>query len=267
MSAKRTLLSRLIAPTLLLLFFLPNDLLIAQGNTLKPILLDKSALSGVGLEKVTLNAEPERKFFQRRLLRGEDLSVYVVSSQSWTTRMDNFGIDEVVYMLNGKAKITPNGGKEMAFQSNEFFFIPKGYTGSWQIVANDNYHYELSIITTERASSANSAKTVPELLDKDKLSGIEIEINEQGIYEHVLTKGVELTVKLMAEAPRSLKSSGPMSEKLIHLLSGQIDITDSIGELHTFYTGDFFLIPKGFTGNWQSKGHGIVKYLVTEKTA
>lgn len=240
--------------------------MVAQGSALKPIPLDKSALSGIGLEKVTLNAEPEREFFQRRLLRGEDLSVYVVSSQSWTTRMDNFSIDEVVYMLNGKAKIGPDNGKEITFQSNEFFFIPKGYNGSWQIVANNNYHYELSIITTNRAPAPDPSKTVPEPLDKDKLSGIDIELDNDGLYESTLTKGVELTVKLKAESPRSLKSTGPMKEQLIHLLSGQLEITDNDGGLHTFYTGDFFVLPKGFTGDWQSKGHGLIKYLVTEKT-
>lgn len=250
---------------LLLTLIIANHVSQAQVN--KPIRIDKAALSGLGLEKVVLSAEPEREFFQRRILRGEDLSIYIVSSQSWTARMDNFAIDEVVYMLNGKAKIKPDSGDEMSFQSNEFFFIPKGYTGSWQILANDSYHYELSIIATNRAPSPDPKKITPELLDKDVLSGIDITLDNSGSYHKVLTKGVELTVSLKAESPKKKELSTPAKEQIIHVLSGQIGLIDYEGDEHTFNTGDFFVLPKGFTGSWHSKGHGLIKYLVIQKTA
>ena len=35
---------------------------------------------------------------------------------------------------------------------------------------------------------------------------------------------------------------------------------------YIFYTGDFFIMPKGLQGNWTSEGHGLVKYLIVEKT-
>ncbi len=232
----------------------------------KPILIDKSALSGLGLQSVQLENEPNRKFFQRRLLRGVDLSVFIVSSESWSTQMNNFPIDEVVLMLNGKAKINPENGNQMTFQSNQFFFIPRGYTGSWEIQAGKNYHYELSIISTERAESANPAKTLPELIDQDALSGITIDLNSVKQYERVLTKGSELTVSLKAEKPTEREISSPMKEQLVNLLSGQLTITDTSGVKHVFNTGDFFLFPKGFQGSWQSKGHGLLKYLVVQKT-
>lgn len=235
-------------------------------NILKPILLDKSTLSGIGLDKVSLNAEPEREFFQKRLLRGDDISVYVVSSQSWTTRMDNFAIDEVVFMLNGKALITPDQGQKMEFQSNEFFFIPKGYTGKWQIQANDSYHYELSVISTQRAPKPDPNKTLPELLDKDAISGVQIALDASGDYKKVLAKGNELTVSLNAEKPKEIKFSEPAKERLIYVLSGQVVITDNEDSEYTFHTGDFFVLPKGFIGKWNSQGHGLFKSLVVEKT-
>lgn len=233
----------------------------------KPILIDKSALSGLGLQPVQLENEPKREFFQRRLLRGVDLSVFIVSSESWTTQMNNFPIDEVVFMLNGKALINPENGNEMTFQSNQFFFIPRGYTGSWEIQAGESYHYELSIISTERAESTDSAKTLPKLIDQDELSGLNIDLNTAAQYERVLTKGSELTVSLKAEKPTQREISSPMKEQLVNLLSGQLTITDTSGVEHVFNTGDFFLFPKGFQGAWQSRGHGLLKYLVVEKTS
>ncbi len=239
--------------------------LIAQTPS-KPILLNKSALSGIGLERVELKAEPERAFFQRRILRGEDISIYVVSSESWTTRMDNFAIDEVVLMLNGKARITPDNGSEIEFQSNEFFFIPKGYTGKWQIQASDYYHYELSVISTQRATNSGTERKLPTRLDKDLLSGTEIKLNSSGYYEKVLKKGAELTVMLKAEKPGQFSLSKPAQEQLIHVLSGQVTITDASNSETTFYAGDFFVLPKGFTGKWKSQGHGLFKSMVIQKT-
>jgi len=235
-------------------------------TTLKAYGLDRSALSGIGLEKVVLKDEPEREFFQKRLIRGNDISVFIVSSESWITRMDNFGIDEVVYMLNGKANIKPDNGNTNSFYSNEFFFIPKGYTGSWQIEANTNYHYELSIITTQRTESSDKNQSVPQLYDRDALSGTSINLDASGNYEQVLTRGLELTVKLKAQKPMTISLAEPERERLFHLLSGQVVIKNSLGEVQTFYTGDFFMLPEGFTGNWKSEGHGLVKYITFEKT-
>ncbi|OEJ99730.1 cupin domain-containing protein [Roseivirga misakiensis] len=235
-------------------------------TTLKPIPFDKSALSGIGLKKVELKDEPEREFYQKRLIRGKDLSVYIVSSQSWTTRMNDFSIDEVVYMLNGKANIKPDQGSSNTFQSNEFFFIPKGYTGAWQIDSSESLHYELSIITTDRSASKNEQLTVPQLYSKDDLSGINIKLNDSGSYEKTLTTGAELTIKLKAQKPIQKDLKDPAKEMIIHVLSGQLTIGDSSGGEQVFYTGDFFMIPAGFTGQWKSDGHGLVKYLTIEKT-
>ena len=102
-----------------------------SAKVLEPILIDKSTLSGIGLEKIELNDQPGREFFQKNLYRGKDLSVYVVSSQSWPGRMDNFAIDEYIFMLNGKARVKPDGGEDHFFQTGEHFFAPKGYTGEW----------------------------------------------------------------------------------------------------------------------------------------
>lgn len=232
----------------------------------KPIPLDKSALSGQGLKKVELKHEPDRSFFQRNLYRGEDLSIYIVSSQSWKARMDNFSIDEYVYIFNGKSRAKPDKGEDMYFHSGEHFFIPKGYTGEWEVMAADNYHYELSIITTRRASKANISKSQkPELLEQDKLSGLDISLDEKGSYEEILFLGDELRIAIRAEKPQLILLDKPVKEHIISVLAGEIKITDSLGEISSFYTGDYFVLPKGFIGKWESQGHGLCKYLQIEK--
>ncbi len=232
----------------------------------KPLLLDKEVLSGVGLGKVELKNEPGRDFFQKRLYRGEDLSVYVVSSQSWQSQFESFWFDEFIYLFNGSADITPKGEAKQRFNNGDFFFAPKGFTGSWEILAGDHYHYELSVITTKRAdSSMRSTEIKPRLLRGFQISGSMITFKENGLFEKELTKGPELSILLKAEKPREAKINNA-KEQLIYLLSGQLQLTAMGGSEQKFFTGDFFVLPKGFTGIWQSKGHGIIKMLAVQKT-
>ena len=110
-----------------------------------------------------------------------------------------------------------------------------------------------------------SEQLTHQLLDKSKLSGTSIQLDANGLYETNLTKGVELTINLKAEESKE-KTIQNAKEQLICVLSGQISIKDANEDLQTFYTGDFFLLPKNFDGVWESKGHGLVKYISVEKS-
>ena len=233
-----------------------------ESQIIKPILLDKEALSGVGLQKVEQKNSPERDFFQKRLYGGREISVYIVSSESWTAPFDAFWFDEFIYILHGKGVVHLENEEALFFNSGEYFFAPKGFSGKWEVQAGDNYHYELSVITNRRADSTKvSELKTPIHLDRSILSGTEISFDESELYSEVLADGIELDVRLCAEQPRSLEMSTSGKEQLICIQSGMINITDTSGEIHTFYTGDNFVLPHGFTGHWKSQGHSIVKYI------
>lgn len=254
----------------ILLFMICIQLVHAQSNApevIKPILLDKSALSGVGLRKVNLKDEPEKIVHQKRLYKGEDISIYIVSTETWNNQFTNFSFDEFVYMFHGEAIVKPQNGQTQLFYSGDYFFAPKGYTGEWEIKAGENLHYELSVITTRRAdSSLVSNELTHQLFNRSTLSGAHISLGEDTNYTETLRKGVELTIKLQAEKPTESHEPVASGDKLIQLLSGQVTITDLREISQTFYSGDFFILPKGFEGIWKSEGLGLVKYLTIEKT-
>ena len=251
----------------LVLIFSAHHHVSAQAESkdiIAPILLDKSVLSGVGLKKIDLKNEPDKKFYQRNLYRGKDISIYVVSTQTWNNKMENFAFDEFIYMYHGEAIVKPASGPAQIFYSGDYFFAPKGYTGEWEIKAGKNLHYELSVFATNRADSTKVSDNLDhELFDRSTLSGAYINLNSEGDYSKVLRAGLELTVKLNAEKPGDRKINIPAKEKMIQVLSGQITIVVD-GNTQTFYAGDFFVIPKGMLGQWQSEGHGLVKWLSVE---
>lgn len=250
---------------LLLNFILLNSIFAFcqnENEVIQPILLDKSVLSGIGLNKIELKNEPERAFFQKRLFRGEDIGVYVVSSQSWTSTFDKFWFDEFVYLFNGQSKVT-SGGQVDYFHSGEYFFAPKGFEGSWEVQIGDQVHYELSVITNKRADSTQTSKLKhPFIYDKSKLSGVEITFDENGIYEETLAKGVELEVVLSAAKTGIKQEVKIQKDQLVCLLTGMMKLSDASGKVHQFYAGDFFVLPKNFSGFWENKGHGFSKFLL-----
>ncbi|MEL6303621.1 MAG: cupin domain-containing protein [Bacteroidota bacterium] len=231
----------------------------------KPILFDRAAVSGVGLEKIDLKDTPERNFFRKQLYRGEELSAYIVSLSTGVSTFENFGFDEYIEILHGEATVLPNSAKAQNFYSRDLFFAPKGFQGDWFINAGNNFHYEISVISTERADASLVQQNAKhELISHRMLSGTFMDLQNEPFHTEVLVKGSELTISVTSEKPQTKSLGKTKKEKIIRLLSGQITITDSANENHTFYTSDYFILPLGFEGKWSSEGHGLVKYLTLE---
>lgn len=239
-------------------------------DIVKPILIDKATLSGEKLSPVRNPSDPDRRLFQRQLFQGEDISVYIVSSETATAKQEGYGIDEFIGVVNGRARLNPANGEERLFTHGDFFVAPKGFTGDWETQGAPEFYHEISVITTQRGAevAAGTENTIPVLIDKDKLSGIGItKLDTEGIkYEDLLFEGVELKVLLKAEGATTIEIDHVMPEQLIYLISGTITLTPLKGDDQTFYAGDYFIIPKGFIGYWESKGHGVVRWLSIQKS-
>lgn len=232
-----------------------------DSSPIRPLLLDKSVLSGVGLDTIHMKNTPERDFFQKRLYRGEEISIYVVSSETWSAPFDAFWFDEFIHILHGGARVK-HEDSYTSLESGEYVFAPSGFPGEWEVEAGENYHYELSVITNRRAdSTAVSDLKQPISFSSRDLSGRDIVLKDTEVYEKILARGIELTCVLRAEKPQERLLTDPSKEQMIKVLSGQLTFTDSTGESTTFYTGDFFVLPTGFKGIQLSRGHSIVKYL------
>ena len=230
-----------------------------KPSSVDPIHLDHNVISGLKLKPIP-QKEEGKEFFQKRLFRGKEISVYVVSSSTWTSKFTDFWFDEFLYILNGQARIHPEFGEERVFNSGDYFFAPKGLKGEWEVKA-DQYYYELSVITNQRADSTKLSSSVfPILLNKNLLSGIGLTLVDSANlrYSDVLAKGIELEITLNAEKPQRYPVNND-KEKMIHVLAGLVEITNINGQHFKYKKGDFFILPEGFKGEWNSKGHHLFK--------
>ncbi len=234
-----------------------------NDTIIEPIAIDKSILSGVNIPKVKLKAHPERDYYQKRIYKGSELSVYILSSETAVNKIDNFPIDEFVYYMNGKADIKAENGNEVSFSSGDYLFVPKGFKGNWTNHGGNTYNLELSVISNKRAdSTAVSKAKLPFVLDKELISGIRLtQVNEKK-YKDVIYSGVELEITTESEKPGKTTIINNKKEQFIHILNGMVTIKSLKGNEQTFYKGDFFILPKGYTGNWTSSGLGLMRTLI-----
>lgn len=244
---------------------------IPKSRIINPIPIDVRALSGLDLKPVTNQSDPDRRLFQKQLFRGLDLSVYVVSSETATAKHESYGIDEFLYVLNGRARLNPENGDEVFYNTGDFFIAPKGFNGEWETQGGDEFLIEVSVITTKRSEGEiDPSKTLPYLIDKAKLSGIGISaISESSVnsYKDELYRGAEIDVDLLAELPGTvLNFEKPDVEQFVYIISGSATIQAEGGDEFTFYQGDFYLLPNGFRGTIKTSGHGLFRYMKVVKS-
>lgn len=234
---------------------------------IKPILLDKKALSGLGLKRVTSSSDPDRVLFQKQLYRGKEISVYLVASETKTAQWEDYGMEEFIYVLNGRARLKPATTAETFFHPGDFFIVPKGYVGEWETQGGETFYYELSVIANQRATSVDD-ELIPVLMDKAKIAGIGLtpsEVREETFID-LLHHGQDLSISTHSEKPSFIADFVCEQEQLIYIISGSLTL-ETEGEPSTsYYAGDFVVIPKGFAGSWKSEGHELFRTLRVMKT-
>ncbi len=78
---------------------------------------------------------------------GEELIVEVYEDEPATFRFDEpFIYDEFVTILSGKLILTATGGQSQEYVAGETLVVPKGFTGTWQMLGNFR---ELIVINRE----------------------------------------------------------------------------------------------------------------------
>lgn len=236
-----------------------------DSTIINPIPIDKEALSGLNLKPVVNAEQPERKLFQKNLFIGKEIGVFIVASETADADWENYSVDEFIFVLNGRARLHPKGSKQVYFNKGDFFVAPKGYKGVWETQGGKSFYHELAVVALNRIKTDNASGKLPVIISKEKLDGIGISKNKEDGYNDLLFEGIDLTVTAKSEKPL-LKQINTKKEQLIYVLAGKVTLTSHSKKEHTFYTNEFFVLPKGFTGTWKSEGHELFRSLHVAKT-
>ncbi len=209
--------------------------------------LTKEDLAGENLSPLINENLNDTSFYQQIAYDGSDFTIYMVSIANRTNQFRRFPIEEFVFWADGKAIVEPDDEEPVEITAGDYFIQPKGFSGKFNFVSGSGSHLELTLISKRRADSASvSPMTKAKIIDRQILSGSSIlHAGENAeIY-----RGVELQVNLVRHRLREFNNNP--KERLIHLLSGVLTMITN-ERMERYYPGDYLIIPKGFTGKWQS---------------
>ena len=111
----------------------------------RPFLIDKTKISGLGIARTQWAADPDREVYREVLYDGSELDVAIVSGATATTTFTSPMSEEFVYVVNGTATITPDGGEPQTFYTGDFFVVPEGFIGTWTTTGNHLYRELIAI--------------------------------------------------------------------------------------------------------------------------
>ncbi|MEN1785620.1 MAG: cupin domain-containing protein [Bacteroidota bacterium] len=210
--------------------------------------ISKTLLAGEGLD-FKQQKEADRSVYQKKIYDGSSLALDIVAiGTGITNTFENFPMEEFIFWKNGKAIVTPESETPFEVHSGDYFIQAKGFKGTWHFVNNGGLHLELALIAKNRDRlPKKSPITKAMVINRDLISGVQDFTND----EMMVYSGAELQVKLIRSTQKII--SGSSQDALMHVLQGVVTFTDDHNdEKQVFYPGDFFVLPEGFKGSWNS---------------
>ncbi|MEM6642550.1 MAG: cupin domain-containing protein [Bacteroidota bacterium] len=212
--------------------------------------IDKSQLAGENLTLKQNKDDPSNAYYQAKVYDGEELAVFLVALSNVSNEFESFPLEEFIFWINGKARVEPSSGEVFEIHAGDYFIQPKGFKGTFNFVGGDPYHLELAVVSKTRANAEDfSPINKAMVVSRDIISGASKNHTDS---INSLYKGVELTLDLVRKK-KILFQNNPQ-ERIVHVLNGVLAITPQNQAAQLFYPGDFFILPKGFNGSWESEG-------------
>lgn len=253
-----------------LVFAIGSDsVLIAQeaeaDQVIVPFDIPESYISGLDLSERELDAHPGKDFFQRRVYRGESLSVFVLGGETMVNEQTDFPIDEFIYYLNGHADIEADG-RNLTVLGGDYAIAPKGWVGTWTNNGTPRHNLELSVISTQRSNEKSNLRS-PFRIDRRALAGITTSELDGGQAIDLVYAGPELIVTIATQDLGTRRIDAKTPEAFYHILSGSVTITPDGSTPTQFFVGDNFVLPNSFAGDWGIEGRNglrVIKVVAQE---
>jgi len=235
--------------------------LIEEEKAITPISVDPKILSGQELVRVFSSADPERELYQNQIYRGTDISVYVVATESKMATWDSYSITEFISVLNGQARVQPQGKVSQYYKTGDMFCVPRGFQGEWETQGGSEYLMELSVIATYPRDTSENVLSDPKAVSRDLFSGI----HDDSLARETIFSDKELTLEITEEKPSINRAYTQEHDELIKIIAGALTIY--IGkESYEYYPGEFIILPKGLKGVWKSAGLDVLRLARVTRT-
>ncbi len=180
----------------------------------------------------------------------------------FTEKPSPYGVNEFMLVLDGSVTIVHDNGDEQTIKAGQSFIIPKGTPCSWKQTEDIRKFYVIfddpsgealgeGGLKVRRPDPADDLAPVSEQ-DTSRYVG---DVPEQTIKVYFQDATEQMTVGMWTTTEMHTKPAPFPRNELMHILEGEVTLTDDKGNQTTYKAGDTFMVPKGITYQWDSTGH------------
>jgi uncharacterized cupin superfamily protein len=178
-----------------------------------------------------------------------------------TGKAGPYGVNEYMLVLEGSVTMIHEDGTENTVSAGESFVIPKGTPCVWKQTENIRKFYVIHDDPSGEALDADGLNirtfahdmTLTPVGEQDTSRYIG-DVPTQGTTVFFQDATQQMTVGLWETTEMHTKPLPFVRNELMHILEGEVTITDGTGKSNTYKAGDTFLVPKGMIYQWDSVG-------------
>jgi uncharacterized cupin superfamily protein len=178
-----------------------------------------------------------------------------------TAKMGPYDVNEYMLVLEGSVTMIHEDGTETTVRAGESFIVPKGTPCIWKQTEDIRKFYVIhddpsgEVLDADGLNIRTFAHDMPldpvgEQDESRYIGGTP----KQGTKVFFQDATQQMTVGLWETEEMHTKPLPFVRNELMHILEGEVTITDGTGQANTYKAGDTFLVPKGMIYQWDSVG-------------
>ncbi len=181
-----------------------------------------------------------------------------------TTKMEPYSVYEFMLVLDGQVTIVDKAGHEETIFAGQPFFLPKGFTCSWQ---QPGYIRKFFLILDQPdgAPESDPARMAvarpqpygpPEGLQEIALNAADFSTPLPVQRQHLVYESADKKIQVGTWDATAYERPITPSKRneIMCILEGSVTMTGPEGE-QTFHAGDSFFLPLGAPNGWRSEGY------------
>lgn len=191
------------------------------------------------------------------------LSVGVWDCTAMTTKLSPYPVNEFMILLEGEVTIVDATGRETTVKAGESFLLPKGLPCAWKQTGYVRKYY---VIFDDASGLAPQSPSALRVLQPDPAAALEQTdgpapkllngpVPMQHGKEYFEDLSGQWTVGVWSSSPYHRKTIDFPRHELMHILEGEVIITEEGFEPQTFKAGETFFLPMGTRSDWHTTAY------------
>ncbi|MEZ5776428.1 MAG: cupin domain-containing protein [Hyphomicrobiaceae bacterium] len=179
---------------------------------------------------------------------------------AFTGRMGPYSCDEFMLLLEGSVTIVDEKGGETVINAGESFVLPKGLVCQWK---QTGYVRKFFVIYEDNAIPGPKDATGLAVIKPDPKATLQpadgpdpaLIVSGKPVWHDLLAyedPTGQFTVGLWSTTPYERRVIPFPRHEMMHILEGEVTISDGEGRAETFKAGDTLFVPQGAMLGWRN---------------